>query len=171
MMEICFYPFFYIRFKEVDADCLGGCAYTKEDDASESVWCFATGPFPASNECPASSSKTSPLSTMEPETTSFEFLSSSTLIVDTPQHLPQTEYSSITTITITQPPPELQDEGTKTSIAFLENGEVIEQRDSFNNISGEAVLSVPPHGNMSELTVVLQPSTVCIFANTKNKNI
>ena len=69
-------------------------------------------------------------------------------------------FTSASTKTITQPPPELPDEGTKTRIAFMENGEVFEQQDNFNNISGEAVLSVPPHGNLSELTVVLQPSTV-----------
>ena len=65
----------------------------------------------------------------------------------------------IKTVT-TQPTPELPDEGTKTRIAYMENGEVFEQKDNFNNISGEAVVSVPPHGNLSELTVVLQPSTV-----------
>ena len=63
--------------------------------------------------------------------------------------------------TVTEPPPpELPDEGIKTKLAFIENGEVFEQEDNFNNISGEAIVSVPPHGNLSELTVVLQPSTV-----------
>ena len=71
--------------------------------------------------------------------------------------------TSLSTNVFSQPPPELPDEGTKTKIAFIENGEVIEQRGNFNNISGEAILSVPPHGNMSELTVVLQPSTVGNF--------
>ena len=68
--------------------------------------------------------------------------------------------TSLSTNVFTPSPPELPDEGTRTKIAFIENGEVIEQKGNFNNISGEAVLSVPPHGNMSELTVVLQPSTV-----------
>ena len=67
---------------------------------------------------------------------------------------------STTEIVTEPPPPELPDEGTKTKIAFIENGEVFEQQDNFNNISGEAVVSVPPHGNLSQLTVVLQPSTV-----------
>ena len=65
-----------------------------------------------------------------------------------------------TVVVMEQPPPELPDVGIKTKIAFLENGEIFEQQDNFNNISGEAVINVPPHGNLSQLTVVLQPSTV-----------
>ena len=69
--------------------------------------------------------------------------------------------STTTTATTTEKPaPELLDMGTKTKIAYMEDGEIFEQQDNFNNISGEAIVEVPPHGNLTELSVILQPSTV-----------
>ena len=46
------------------------------------------------------------------------------------------------------------DEGIKTMITFIENGEVFEQQDNFNHISG----------NLLELTVVLQHSGYLTFS-------
>ena len=45
-------------------------------------------------------------------------------------------------------------------VAYEEDGIVVEQEDSFNNQTGEAIIAVPPHGNNSQLTVIMQESTV-----------
>ena len=41
-----------------------------------------------------------------------------------------------------------------------ENGEVYEQVDSFNNVTGEVTIEVPPHGDREPMQILLDPSTV-----------
>ena len=41
-----------------------------------------------------------------------------------------------------------------------ENGEIYEQVDSFNNVTGEVEIEVPPHGDREPMQILLDPSTV-----------
>ena len=54
----------------------------------------------------------------------------------------------------------INEKGVWTKMAYLEDGEVFEQQDQFDNSSNEAIIKVPAHSNLHGLTVVLQPSTV-----------
>ena len=53
------------------------------------------------------------------------------------------------------PPPSLS-----IRIGYVEDGIVFEQEDTFNNITGEATINVPAHGDLSEINIVMQQSTV-----------
>ena len=41
-----------------------------------------------------------------------------------------------------------------------ENGEIYEQVDSFNNVTGEVTIELPPHGDRELMQILLDPSTV-----------
>ena len=56
--------------------------------------------------------------------------------------------------------PESPENSIKSRVGYLEGTNIIEQTDSYSNISREAFLEVPPHGNNSELTIIMQPTTV-----------
>ena len=49
---------------------------------------------------------------------------------------------------------------TRVKIQYAENGEVFEQEDTYNNVTGEATLSSPAHGNNSAVEVIIQENTV-----------
>ena len=57
---------------------------------------------------------------------------------------------------------------TRVTIQYEEDGEVFEQEDMFNNMTGEATLSVPAHGNNSAVDIIIQEATVSVFKKTKN---
>ena len=48
---------------------------------------------------------------------------------------------------------------------YEENGEIIEQEDSYNNVTGEAKIVVPAHGNNSAIEVIMQESTMVTADN------
>lgn len=45
-----------------------------------------------------------------------------------------------------------------------ENGEVIEQVDQYNNMTGEVSIKVPPHGNREPLQILMDPNKVKVFS-------
>ena len=45
-------------------------------------------------------------------------------------------------------------------VQYEEDGEVFEQEDTFNNVTGEAKLSVPAHGNNTAVEIIIQEATV-----------
>jgi hypothetical protein len=44
---------------------------------------------------------------------------------------------------------------------IVENGEIIEQVDQYNNMTGEVSIEVPPHGNREPLQILMDPNKVC----------
>ena len=57
-------------------------------------------------------------------------------------------------------PPETPSPSTRIKIQYEEDGEVFEQEDTYNNVTGEAKIVVPAHGNNSAVEVIMQESTV-----------
>ena len=45
-------------------------------------------------------------------------------------------------------------------VQYEEDGEIFEQEDTFNNVTGEAKLSVQAHGNNSAVEIIIQEATV-----------
>ena len=60
----------------------------------------------------------------------------------------------------TEPPPETPFPSTRIKIQYEEDGEVFEQEDTYNNVTGEAKIAVPAHGNNAAVEVIMQESTV-----------
>ena len=60
----------------------------------------------------------------------------------------------------TEPPPDTPSPSTRIKIQYEEDGEVFEQEDTYNNVTGEAKIVVPAHGNNSAVEVIMQESTV-----------
>ena len=60
----------------------------------------------------------------------------------------------------TEPSPDAPPASTKVRVKYEENGEIFEQEDTYNNVTGEASISVPAHGNNSAVEVIMQESTV-----------
>ena len=45
-------------------------------------------------------------------------------------------------------------------VQYEEDGEIFEQEDVYNDVTGEAKIIVPAHGNNSAIEVIMQESTV-----------
>ena len=74
--------------------------------------------------------------------------------------LPSLSTKEISKTSIASTAPESPPRSIESKVSYLEGTDIIEQKDSYSNISREAVLEVPPHGNNSELTIIMQPTTV-----------
>ena len=46
-------------------------------------------------------------------------------------------------------------------VQYEEDGEIFEQEDVYNDVTGEAKIIVPAHGDNSAIEVIMQESTVC----------
>ena len=66
-------------------------------------------------------------------------------------------------------PPETPSPSTRIKIQYEEDGEVFEQEDTYNNVTGEAKIAVPAHGNNSAVEVIMQESTVSKTINLTRK--
>ena len=106
----------------------------KDGDEDDNTWCFKDGPYVPQYVC-SSSSTNLPATTMV-NIVFFIFISSFFLQAESP-------------------PPSLT-----VRVGYVEDGEVFEQEDTFNNVTGEATINVPAHGNLTEINIVMQESTV-----------
>ena len=68
--------------------------------------------------------------------------------------------SAPTTVSSTKPPPPASSPSSRVKVQYEEDGEVFEQEDTYNNVTGEATISVPAHGNNSALEIIMQESSV-----------
>ena len=64
--------------------------------------------------------------------------------------------ASLTTI---EPPPKAPPASSRIKIQYEEDGEVFVQEDTYNNVTGEAKIVVPAHGDNSAVEVIMQEAT------------
>ena len=64
------------------------------------------------------------------------------------------------TTTTTEPPPDIPEASTEVRVLYEEDGIIVEQEDSYNNLTREAKIVVPAHGNNSAIEVIMQESTM-----------
>ena len=57
----------HFRFRGFEPECPDGCAYAKDGDPTDDIWCFAQGSYPATNLCPIT--PTNPFTTVPFQTT------------------------------------------------------------------------------------------------------
>ena len=60
----------------------------------------------------------------------------------------------------TEPPPDIPEPSTEVRVLYEEDGIIVEQEDSYNNLTREAKIVVPAHGNNSAIEVIMQESTM-----------
>ena len=65
------------------------------------------------------------------------------------------QQSTTVVFTPDEPPP-----SKRVKVQYEEDGEVFEQEDTYNNVTGEATITVPAHGNNTAVEVILQEATV-----------
>ena len=128
-----------------DEGCPEKCSYRKLNDNSNDIWCIGQGDYNFSDICPTSEETTSPKSV----STSNKYVTTLT-----------TEESTASGPKTTIPPPKTPNDTIRIKTQYEENGVIFEQEDSYNNITGEAKIVVPAHGNNSAVEVIMQESTV-----------
>ena len=60
----------------------------------------------------------------------------------------------------TEPPPDIPEPSTEVRVLYEEDGIIVEQEDSYNNVTREAKIVVPAHGNNSAIEVIMQESAM-----------
>ena len=74
---------------------------------------------------------------------------------------PATPTITATTTTITtEPPPDIPEPSTQVRVLYEEDDIIVEQEDSYNNLTREVMIVVPAHGNNSALEVIMQESNM-----------
>jgi hypothetical protein len=111
------------------------------------TWCFKPGPYQTGPSCGATTSSESMMSTLA-------------LSDESATSVPSTIAKITSSKMTTEPPPETPSPSTRIKIQYEEDGEVFEQEDTYNNVTGEAKIAVPAHGNNSAVEVIMQESTV-----------
>ena len=151
----------------------------KDGEDENEIWCLKQGNYDYEDKCTekdATITTSNPLQTLTSKDDSSTTLSTVSILTTTKQlseavsttdPIP-TNTSLGTTVlkTTTEPPPPTPNITMKVKIRYEENGEVIEQEDTYNNITGEAKLVIPAHGNNTALEIVMQESTVNDKATT-----
>ena len=162
-----------------DRGCPDGCSYTKDDSDDSETWCFKEGPYQKDHTCWETASSESMSSALVSSVPSLVSTSTaSTSIAATSSSVPRSDIqkstamaSEVTTATgtstkptspmiTTELPPNTPSPSTRIKIQYEEDGEVFEQEDTYNNVTGEAKIVVPAHGNNSAVEVIMQESTV-----------
>ena len=157
-----------------DQGCPGKCSYTKKGTDQTEIWCFAKGPYQSDNVCSSTASTTTMsilssinLVTTEPYlrtiiTNKMSTLPSSTRVLTTELPLKTATTNTISTAQLitTEPPPQTPNVTIRVKVKYEEDGEIFEQEDVYNNVTGEAKITVPAHGNNSAIEVIMQESTV-----------
>jgi hypothetical protein len=165
-----------------DQGCPEKCSYTKEGTDQTEIWCIAKGPYQSDNACSETTSMsilssmkllttephlqtltTNKLSTLPNCITTELPLPSSMRVLTTELPLQTATANTISTtqlIITTEPPPQTPNVTTRVKVKYEEDGEIFEQEDVYNNVTGEAKIIVPAHGNNSAIEVIMQESTV-----------
>ena len=110
------------------------------------------------NSCPANV-----LSSLNIQESSPPYVSSTSPSLtkeDTLAPKPTSAISGSTIIMSTEAAPRAPEPSVKIRVQYEENGEIFEQEDTYNNVTGEATISVPAHGDNSGVEVIMQESTV-----------